>query len=116
MVVWSGAELCITLLCIGVPVLRPLYKVVMKRGSTGNSGNPDSAARNQSYRMNSVNNRVFAGNSMDTEANARGYTKNNTSEERILGPEYKDNKIVATREVTVSYAQEAPADQESFDS
>lgn len=66
--------------------------------------------------MNSVNNHVFSGNAIDTEANARGYTKDNTSDERILGPEYKDNKIVATREVTVSYTREAQADQQSFDS
>lgn len=88
----------------------------MKRGSTGNSGIPDSAAKNPSYQMNSVNNHVFSGNAIDTEANARGYTKDNTSDERILGPEYKDNKIVATREVTVSYTREAQADQQSFDS
>ncbi|KAL1969383.1 hypothetical protein VTN77DRAFT_9576 [Rasamsonia byssochlamydoides] len=119
LIVWSGAEICLTLLCIGIPVMRPLYKVVMKRGSSrgyyGDSGfnNIEGGERLPSYQMND-----YAGNKgdFDNEANVTSATRGNVSEERILGPEYEPNAIRATKEVTVTYSNRKPADDGSFES
>ncbi|KAK3905605.1 hypothetical protein C8A05DRAFT_12588, partial [Staphylotrichum tortipilum] len=39
LIVWSSAEMAVTLICIGIPVCRPLYKRAFRRlfGETGNS-------------------------------------------------------------------------------
>lgn len=120
LIIWSGAELCITLICIAIPVLRPLYKVVRGQGSTSDrvyehSGDPtknstvDGGAQN--YTMNNIRQKVFSGKSgMGSEANAQSYYRENSSDESILGPEYRANGIKATREIIVSYSNGTAAD------
>ncbi|KAH6983812.1 hypothetical protein EDB80DRAFT_625294, partial [Ilyonectria destructans] len=46
-IVWSAAEIAVTLICIGIPVCRPLYKRICQKltsNDAGSSTNPPSAA------------------------------------------------------------------------
>lgn len=38
LIVWSAAEIAVTMICIGLPVLRPLYKRVSNDPTSRNSG------------------------------------------------------------------------------
>lgn len=45
-IVWSAAEIAVTLICIGIPVCRPLYKRICQKltsNDAGSSTNPPSA-------------------------------------------------------------------------
>jgi len=103
--------------------LRPLYKVVLRKGSTTdryerstdpNKGTLEGEAQN--YSMNTIRQKVkvFSGkNEMGSGANSESYYRENNSDESILGPEYKANGIKATSEIVVSYSNETAADGHS---
>lgn len=50
LIVWSSAEMAVTLICIGIPVCRPLYKRVFQRilGETSSAGYHKQSAGNDS--------------------------------------------------------------------
>lgn len=98
--------MCLTLLCIGIPVLRPLYKVIRGKGSSDYEEGLDSGPlkSGQSYQMNNFQRKIFPGKDVvPTETKAQTYRGENDSDESILGPEYRQNGIRTTTQVTVSY-------------
>ncbi|KAH6992758.1 hypothetical protein EDB82DRAFT_554771, partial [Fusarium venenatum] len=124
LIVWSAAELTVTMICIAVPVCRPLYKKCFTRWtSRGSSNCPNSAA---SYPLQTIGGGVHpakrvdrngSGSTADTHehieererkmginspfARTRVYPKSDArrlgddqSEEEILGPEFRRSQIM----------------------
>ncbi|KAK3357828.1 hypothetical protein B0T25DRAFT_630790 [Lasiosphaeria hispida] len=118
LIIWSAVELAVTMVCAGVPVLRPLYRRI-KGGittddSAGNSngyykhgtGN-DNSTNQDSIRLKNMssietdveNNRGFPG--AHPKLGIRGPTTvtyikgDNHSDEEILGPEYRQSQAGA---------------------
>jgi hypothetical protein len=124
LIVWSAAELTVTMICIGIPVCRPLYKKCFKKWTSRSSSNcPNSGA---SYPLQTISGGVLpaklvdrngSGSTSDTHdqirdyepklgmgspfARTRVYPKSDArrlgddqSEEEILGPEFRRSQIV----------------------
>ncbi|RGP76940.1 hypothetical protein FLONG3_5024 [Fusarium longipes] len=124
LIVWSAAEITVTMVCIGIPVCRPLYKKCFKRWtSRGSSNYPNSGA---SYPLQTIGggilpakraNRNGSASTSDTQdqirnyepkfgmggpfARTKVYPKNDVgrhgddqSEEEILGPEFRRSQII----------------------
>ncbi|KAK5659586.1 hypothetical protein OQA88_788 [Cercophora sp. LCS_1] len=110
LIVWSAVELAVTMICIGIPVLRPLYRRMRGLGSTdqSNSSNVKGYYKHDTGNdnQNGINlKNIPSGSESDTE-NTRGFPdaptklgirgpttvtyirRDNHSDEEILGPEY----------------------------
>lgn len=120
LMVWSAAELCLTLLCIAIPVLRPLYQVIRGRGSSAAGYYPSSSRdqkSSQNFPMNNVRskNKVYPGRDvMPTETSVHRSRGDNDSDESILGPEYRQKGIQTTTQVTVSYNNKSKSDLRDY--
>ncbi|KAH7477973.1 hypothetical protein FOMA001_g10305 [Fusarium oxysporum f. sp. matthiolae] len=116
LIVWSAAEMTVTMICIGIPVCRPLYKKYFSKRSSRNSskyreqnsGAPyplqtiggstmypaqvqkkdsTSEASVKEYERNGVGS-LYTKNKIFTKGAERGYGENQ-SEEEILGPDFR---------------------------
>lgn len=92
LVIWSGVELAVTLICVGIPTVRPLYRVIVH-----GSNLEDSEGRYVKYVDSSESSRFRMKNlakddtlfSVVQESNAEAFaTRNNRSDERILPGQY----------------------------
>ncbi|KAI5458778.1 hypothetical protein BGZ63DRAFT_362750 [Mariannaea sp. PMI_226] len=108
LIIWSAAEMAVTLMCIGIPILRPLYRRAVY-GSNFSSERyykkQDDGTDGRSYEMGSLpqrsgateNNRGFP--LADPKLGIRGPTTiteiagDNHSDESILGPEFRQSAI-----------------------
>ncbi|KAH7312592.1 hypothetical protein B0I35DRAFT_59363 [Stachybotrys elegans] len=131
LIVWSAAEIAVTMICISIPVCRPLYKkYIDKLTSTGGSKGHDNPPSHDMplrtfggstmHRLpeeasgpgyNIANSTHKLGSSSKTYALARAAKEPNSSDEEILGPEYRHlrgkqteegNGIYVTQEYRVS--------------
>lgn len=111
---WTSSELTITIMCVSIPVLRPLWTRVLGGTSvsdryykhseassgimTGGRGRKSRGADN-SFAMNTLPAPEFREQANTTMVGAKRPHSSTGSEESILG----DNNIHKTREFTVSY-------------
>ncbi|CAM1502522.1 Fc.00g045060.m01.CDS01 [Cosmosporella sp. VM-42] len=114
LIIWSAAEMAVTLVCVGIPVLRPLYRRVRhgsnfssegyyKKQSDGNyEGSYDLNSMPKSKGGVEVNHRGFP--NADPKLGIRGPSTitriagDNQSDESILGTEYRNNAVVDPRD------------------
>ncbi|CRK44948.1 hypothetical protein BN1723_016427 [Verticillium longisporum] len=105
LIVWSCAEQSVTIICIGIPLLRPLYRHVFKRDNLSSSSNAQyhkygEGTDKKSYKMSGISKKQRAEGSTDSRdaSNASlglgsqtvtdiGALTNNSSNEHILGIE-----------------------------
>ncbi|KAG4271305.1 hypothetical protein FPRO04_11067 [Fusarium proliferatum] len=115
LIVWSAAEMTVTMICIGIPVCRPLYKKYFSKWSSRNSSkyqqnssasyplqtiggstmypaqvhkkDSTSEASVQEYERRGVRS-SFNKNKVFAKGAERGYG-DNQSEEEILGPDFR---------------------------
>ncbi|KAF0315790.1 integral membrane protein pth11 [Colletotrichum asianum] len=59
LIVWSAAEIAVTMICIGIPVCRPLYKQYLDRLTSSDTGQYHERSHGGSYGL-----RTFGGTSM----------------------------------------------------
>ncbi|RFN52106.1 hypothetical protein FIE12Z_3658 [Fusarium flagelliforme] len=104
LIIWSAAEMAVTLICIGIPILRPLWRRVLHNSNLSSERYYRKQEENnneQSYNMDSM---------PPSNGNRRGFHKShpklgirgpgtitriagdNKSDESILGPEYRQGK------------------------
>lgn len=89
LVIWSGVELAVTLICVGIPTVRPLYRTIVhgsKPESSSDRYNKQSDSNNSSrFRMRNLmkDNTLF---SVTQEGRTESYItrNNNRSDEEIL--------------------------------
>ncbi|KAH8898227.1 hypothetical protein GQ53DRAFT_627891, partial [Thozetella sp. PMI_491] len=117
LIVWSAAEIAVTMVCMGIPVLRPVYRRVFLRikdgsegykyygqgsdgqGSAGQKGSSNMEPLERKKVSDCCDDRGF----LDTPAKLglRGptartrITGDNTSDEEILGSKYRTNANVS---------------------
>ncbi|KAK3400375.1 hypothetical protein B0T20DRAFT_435484 [Sordaria brevicollis] len=115
LIVWSSAEIAITMICIGIPVCRPLYRSFLDRvisrtgGSSGyqkQSGPGFSAKNSQSagagLGLRTIGGGVIAGRSGNNSKNKSRPDRDDESDEFELSREGK------TRETTGSSGSDGP--------
>lgn len=75
LIVWSAAEMTVTMVCIGIPVCRPLYKKYFRKWTTRNSSNYPENNSGASYPLQTIGGGIIpakradrngSGNSSDT--------------------------------------------------
>ena len=54
LIVWSAAEMTVTMVCIGIPVCRPLYKKYFRKWTTRNSSNYPENNSGASYPLQTI--------------------------------------------------------------
>ncbi|KAI9039404.1 uncharacterized protein KD926_009418 [Aspergillus affinis] len=88
LVIWSGVELAVTLICVGIPTVRPLYRKIVYgsnlEDSEGKYVNYDDSNQSSRFRMRNLakDDTLF---SIVQENNMESYvTRDNRSDERIL--------------------------------
>lgn len=103
LIVWSCAEQAVTLVCIGIPLLRPLYRHVFKRGNLSGSSKTyykqGEGTDGQAYKMSGLSKKqgsrsnqlsrdqeLSLGNQGQTVTDI-GVLTRNQSDEHILGSE-----------------------------
>ncbi|KAK4149178.1 hypothetical protein C8A00DRAFT_47148 [Chaetomidium leptoderma] len=59
LIVWSAAEIAVTMICIGIPVCRPLYKRWLDKLSTNRSGGASGYRKQEQGQQSGSNNRPF---------------------------------------------------------
>jgi hypothetical protein len=96
LIIWSAAELAVTMVCIGIPVLRPLWRRIA-RGSAASTDRYYKHAQGtdgaDGFQLNKVD---TDGEGNSTKMGLRGTTTmtycehgHNESDESILGPEFR---------------------------
>ncbi|KAF4978073.1 hypothetical protein FZEAL_5499 [Fusarium zealandicum] len=109
LIIWSAAEMAVTLMCIGIPILRPLYRRAMNSSTFSTERyykKQGEGSDEQSYDLGSLqkNNRTTDSNrgfpGADPKLGIRGpgtitrIAGENPSDESILGPEYRNNSTM----------------------
>jgi hypothetical protein len=103
-ILWSSSELAVSAICICVPSIRLIYKHYIGGSSSG----PESGSRG--YRLDDVSKNtdgkdiysVHVG-SKTPSTNKSGTLQNNSSDESILGQDFRREGIKMTREFDVEY-------------
>ena len=123
MVLWFSTELLVTIPCVSIPVLRPLYLRIIHGSNVGGSNQsrsyqlPEYAGKNQQAKDRSRGERnstiyLGAGGSV-FKATVNHSQSANTSEESILRHVHKQGngvgQIKRTDEVSVSYMDNGPS-------
>jgi len=54
LIVWTAAEITVTMVCIGIPVCRPLYKKYFRKWTTRNSSNYPEHNSGASYPLRTI--------------------------------------------------------------
>ncbi|PLB43458.1 hypothetical protein P170DRAFT_440925 [Aspergillus steynii IBT 23096] len=95
LVIWSGVELAVTLICVGIPTVRPLYRTIVHgsnlEDSEGRYVKYDDSNQSSRFRMRNLakDDTLF---SVVQESNTESYiTRDNQSDERILPGQYVDS-------------------------
>jgi hypothetical protein len=95
LVIWSGVEMAVTLICVGIPTLRPLYRVIVHGSSVKSSESRyikhDDSSHSSRFRMQNPTKRstMF---SVAQESITEAYiARNNQSDEEILMGQYGNN-------------------------
>ncbi|KAJ5112137.1 hypothetical protein N7532_000182 [Penicillium argentinense] len=104
LIIWSGVELAITLICVGIPTVRPLYRTIFHGSKPGNSSNSryikqEEFNHSSRFRMRNLakDNTLF---SVTQEGHTESYiSRNNRSDEEILvGQNVNNNDGIVIRE------------------
>lgn len=119
---WTSSELCITIICVSIPSLRPLWQRFTGGSSTdqyynnnsrsrGGFGtklhtNPDNRSTDQeagagAYPLESMNNVEINGGRDDTKFHTTWNDADDMSDKAILG---KGDGIVRKQEISVEYS------------
>ncbi|KAK8113050.1 hypothetical protein PG984_013576 [Apiospora sp. TS-2023a] len=121
LVIWSAVEIAVTMVCIIIPVLRPLYRRVCESTRSSFSYHKHGAGSDSSQRCSSIALRTIGGSSVDggeyltpsdllkrdmklglrTLSITQVVSNKGGSQEEILGEEYR-NSVRITDEVSVS--------------
>ncbi|OGE54280.1 hypothetical protein PENARI_c006G08473 [Penicillium arizonense] len=95
LVIWSGVEMAVTLICVGIPTVRPLYRVIVHGSSVKSSDSryikQDDSSHSSRFRMQNPTKRstMF---SVAQESITEAYiARNNQSDEEILMGQYGNN-------------------------
>lgn len=91
---WSSAEMAVTLICIGIPVCRPLYKRVFRRlfGETSSSGyHKQSAGHDNSMALRTIGGGVVGADGKPLPKRAPAST--NTPDKEDDGASFSDVKL-----------------------
>ncbi|KAJ5176408.1 uncharacterized protein N7482_002285 [Penicillium canariense] len=103
LIIWSAVELAVTLICVGIPTVRPLYRVLV-HGSDLDSSEAGYVKHNESnetsrFRMQNLakNNTAFT---VKDDGNTELYiSRNNRSDEEVLvGRNGKNNRGIRVKE------------------
>ncbi|KAJ6087166.1 hypothetical protein N7467_006080 [Penicillium canescens] len=95
LVIWSGVEMAVTLICVGIPTVRPLYRTIVHGSSVKSSESRyvkhDDSSHSSRFRMQNPMKRstMF---SVAQESITEAYiARNNQSDEEILMDQYGNN-------------------------
>jgi hypothetical protein len=117
LIIWSAAEMAVTLICIGIPTLRPFWRHFRKQGDESDG---------QAYKMDNLPRGKDAGENnlgfhdANTELGIRGpstitqiagdnhgdYYGDNRSDKSILGPEYRNRSALTPENGTICVKQD----------
>jgi hypothetical protein len=124
LIIWSAAEMAVTLICIGIPILRPLWRRTIygsKLSSDRYYRKQDNGSDGRAYNMDNMDNMP---QDKDAGKNNRGFpgahTKlgiggpstitriagDNQSDESILGPEYRNRSASTPENGTICVKQD----------
>ncbi|KAK8062864.1 hypothetical protein PG997_014961 [Apiospora hydei] len=120
LVIWSAVEIAVTMVCIVIPVIRPLYRTISESARSSSSYQKHGAGRDLSQRDSSVQLRTIEGSSVDgaeylspndllkrdmrlglRTLSITHIVSNKPSQEEMLRDEYQ-NSVKVTDEVSVS--------------
>ncbi|KAF4967426.1 hypothetical protein FSARC_4999 [Fusarium sarcochroum] len=127
LIIWSAAEMAVTLICIGIPILRPLWRQAIrgsklssdryyrKQGegsdgqaySMGNLGQSKSRGATDSHRGFPDADPKLGIRGPSTVTQIAGYNK---SDESILGSEYRNNIATGPMDGTIRVKQDVQID------
>ncbi|KAM0335134.1 hypothetical protein ACHAQA_000174 [Verticillium albo-atrum] len=99
LIVWSAAEIAVTMICIGIPVCRPLYKKYLDKWTSRDASKYQHHSEGRSFPL-----RTFGGSTMP---GGGGQSKDAPSEGSINGAEsvsMSDRKLGLSGPYTKSYA------------
>ncbi|KAK7427020.1 hypothetical protein QQZ08_006447 [Neonectria magnoliae] len=125
LIIWSAAEMAITLVCVGIPILRPLYRRAVhgsnfstdryyKKHSKGSDGQSYSMGRMPQSSGANESNRGFP--NADPKLGIRGpgtitrIAGDNQSDESILGPEYRNHTASSQQHGGIQIKQDVQID------
>lgn len=104
LIIWSAVELAVTLICVGIPTVRPLYRVIV-HGSNLEDSESGYVKHNNSDQSSHVpmqdmakNNTTFRHKEEGTTALYISRNNNNSDEEVLVGQPAKDNQGIRVRE------------------
>ncbi len=104
LIIWSAVELAVTLICVGIPTVRPLYRVIVHGSNLEDSesgyvkhNNPDQSSNIPMQDM-AKNNTTFRHKDEGTTALYISRNNNNSDEEVLVGQRGKDDKGIRVRE------------------
>ncbi|KAJ5683484.1 hypothetical protein N7462_006649 [Penicillium macrosclerotiorum] len=103
LIIWSAVELAVTLICVGIPTVRPLYRVIVHGSNLESSENGyvKQSDSNHSYRFRMRNiakdATLFSVNEGNTESHV---TRDNRSDEEVLVGQHgnKNNNGIRVRD------------------
>lgn len=103
LIIWSAVELAVTLICVGIPTIRPLYRVIV-HGSNLEDSEGGYIKHNNSDQSSHVQMQNMAKNNTAFRAKEEGTTelyisRNNRSDEEVLvGQNGKNGRGIRIRE------------------
>ncbi|KAM5354754.1 hypothetical protein ACJ41O_001401 [Fusarium nematophilum] len=121
LIVWSAAEMAVTMICIGIPVCRPLYKNYIDRLASGGTSTRYRDLSGGAKASAGVNLRTFGGNETSVNSGThevsigsshrkvvtgvmtpKGFPRDNESEEGILGQWQPQDRTSQSRGIKVT--------------
>lgn len=103
LIIWSAVELAVTLICVGIPTIRPLYRVIV-HGSNLEDSEGGYIKHNNSDQSSHIQMQNMAKNNTAFRAKEEGTTelyisRNNHSDEEVLvGQNVKSGRGIRVRE------------------
>lgn len=103
LIIWSAVELAVTLICVGIPTVRPLYRVIV-HGSNLDDSEGGYVKHNNSDQSSRVHMQNMAKHNTTFRAKEEGTTelyisRNNHSDEEVLvGQNDKNRRGIRVRE------------------
>lgn len=103
LIIWSAVELAVTLICVGIPTIRPLYRVIV-HGSNLEDSEGGYIKHNNSDQSSHIHMKNMAKGNSAFRAKEEGttelyITRNNHSDEEVLvGQNGKNNRGIRVRE------------------
>ena len=95
LIIWSAVELAVTLICVGIPTVRPLYRVIVHgshaESSDGRYIKHDDSNHSSSFRMGHLGKDTTCFNVVSKGHTESYITRGNPSDEEILVSQHRSN-------------------------